>query len=87
MDNAYKIIFYDRIQKYNDSNYHENDEYIAPTNIYRAESINKNPVYATKNEIEEIIDKKINNLRVYVLESDITNAQNAVRTIVEQASF
>ena len=88
MEKPYKIIFYDGPQPgmtgedpvlSNDSRTQENT---SP-----AETGNTPPAYATKQEIEEILENKINNLRVYVLESDITEAQNSVRSIVEQASF
>ncbi|MFR3488719.1 MAG: hypothetical protein ACLTTP_05255 [Alistipes ihumii] len=38
-------------------------------------------------QIGEMIDSRLNSLRVYVLESDITDAQRSVKTVVEQASF
>ncbi len=37
--------------------------------------------------IERIVEEKLSSLRVYVLESDITDAQNAVKTMVDRASF
>jgi hypothetical protein len=41
----------------------------------------------TRAEVSEMISEALAGLRVYVTESDITAAQQAVRTIVEQASF
>jgi hypothetical protein len=38
-------------------------------------------------EVQELITEALSSLRVYVVESDITTAQQTVRTIVEQASF
>ena len=40
-----------------------------------------------RQQIGEMIDSRLNSLRVYVLESDITDAQRSVKTVVEQASF
>lgn len=41
----------------------------------------------TRNEIEELFDRKLSTLKVYVLESEITEAQQAVKSIVELSSF
>lgn len=41
----------------------------------------------TREQVGEMIDSRLSQLRVYVLESDITEAQQAVRSVVEQASF
>jgi hypothetical protein len=41
----------------------------------------------TRAEVQELIAQALSSLRVYVVESDITAAQQAVRTIVEQANF
>ncbi len=45
----------------------------------------------TADELSEIIAaaiaKAIPSIKVYVLESDITSAQDAVRTVVEQSRF
>ena len=38
-------------------------------------------------EVRQMIDEALNGLKVYVLESDITQAQQAVKSIVELASF
>lgn len=43
--------------------------------------------YATVAQVEQIVRSAIASLRVYVVESDITAAQNSVRAIVEQATF
>lgn len=43
--------------------------------------------YPTRIEVSQMIDEKLNGLRVYVLESDITQAQQAVKSVVELASF
>lgn len=41
----------------------------------------------TAEEIAEIVVRAIGSLRIYVLESDITEAQNNVKAVAEQASF
>lgn len=38
-------------------------------------------------QVMEMIDRSIANLKVYVVESEITQTQNAIKTVVEQASF
>lgn len=43
-----------------------------------------NPSYS---EVVDLIDKSLSSLKVYVVESEITQTQNAVKTIVQQASF
>lgn len=43
--------------------------------------------YITIAEAVELITKTIGALRIYVVEADITEAQNAVRAIVEQSKF
>ena len=45
----------------------------------------QHPVTAA--EVEAIVRRALSELRVYVLESDITQAQNAVRGVVEQSYF
>lgn len=40
-----------------------------------------------RSEIHRIVNDRLSELRVYVLESDITDAQQAVKSVVEQASF
>ena len=45
------------------------------------------PITLTRAEVKEMIDEKINGLKIYVLESDITQAQQAVKSIVELSSF
>lgn len=40
-----------------------------------------------RTDIERIVDERLSSLRVYVLESDITEAQNSVKTMVARASF
>lgn len=37
--------------------------------------------------ISDIVDKKLSEIKVYVLEADITEAQNSVKSIVEMSSF
>ena len=46
-----------------------------------------NPVTLTRAEVRQMIDETIQGLKIYVLESDITQAQKAVKSIVELASF
>ena len=41
----------------------------------------------SRNDIEQIVDQKLSSLKVYVLESEITEAQKAVKSVVELASF
>lgn len=41
----------------------------------------------TRTQAEQMIAQAIASLRIYVVESDITEAQNAHRVIVEQATF
>lgn len=41
----------------------------------------------TKADIAEIIDNRLMALKIYVVESDITEAQQAVKSVVELASF
>ena len=55
-------------------------------------SFNRDASYSRPNtitqcKIEQIVDQKISSLKVYVLESDITEAQKAVKSVVELASF
>lgn len=45
----------------------------------------QHPVTAA--EVEAIVRSVLSELRVYVLEADITQAQNAVRGVVEQSYF
>ncbi len=44
-------------------------------------------VALTVGELAEAIRAALGDLKVYVLESDITAAQTAVKTVVEQAKF
>ena len=39
----------------------------------------------TREDIAEIVAQSLSSLRVYVVESDITDAQNSVRAVVEQS--
>ncbi len=41
----------------------------------------------SRNDVEQIVDQKLSSLKVYVLESEITEAQKAVKSVVELASF
>lgn len=41
----------------------------------------------TAADVAEIVNSALASLRVYVVESDITSAQNSVRAVVEQATF
>ncbi len=50
----------------------------------RAETADRPITYA---EAVELIAQSLAALRIYVVESDITDAQNSVRAIVEKASF
>lgn len=44
------------------------------------------PIF-TQAEVRKMIDERLDALRIYVLESDITQAQQAVKSVVELASF
>ncbi len=50
----------------------------------KAETADRPITYA---EAVELIANQLAALRIYVVESDITDAQNSVRAIVEKASF
>lgn len=41
----------------------------------------------TKAEIRQIIKEELAGLKIYITESEITDAQNTVKTIIEQSSF
>lgn len=41
----------------------------------------------TAEDVARIVNNALASLRVYVVESDITSAQNSVRAVVEQATF
>lgn len=41
----------------------------------------------TEERVQQMIDQAIANIKVYVLESEISESQNNVKTIVKQASF
>ena len=41
----------------------------------------------TAEDVAAIVNNALASLRVYVVESDITSAQNSVRAVVEQALF
>ena len=41
----------------------------------------------SRNDVEQIVDQKLSSLKVYVLESEITEAPKAVKSVVELASF
>ena len=45
------------------------------------------PTTITAKEIAEAVAAALGSLRVYVVESDITDAQNSVRAVVEQSTF
>lgn len=55
--------------------------------IRAAEVVTDPETHLTRAQAEELIAQAISSLRVYVVESDITDAQNTVRTIVQQATF
>ena len=46
-----------------------------------------NETDTSRNDVEQIVDQKLSTLKVYVLESEITEAQKAVKSVVELASF
>lgn len=45
------------------------------------------PVFMTRAEVIEIIDRKIAAIKVYVSEADITEAQDRVKAIVEYSRY
>lgn len=55
--------------------------------IYPSDASGISTAPVTRNEIEELLDRKLSTLKVYVLESEITEAQQAVKSIVELSSF
>lgn len=50
-------------------------------------TVENDPQYPTHAEVLEMIDRRIAALQIYIVESDITQAQNAVRAVVSEASF
>ena len=54
---------------------------------FNSDASDSRPNTITQSKIEQIVDQKISSLKVYVLESDITEAQKAVNSFVELASF
>lgn len=42
---------------------------------------------ALQQTVRQVVEDKLSELKVYVLESDITDAQQAVKTVVKQATF
>ena len=59
----------------------------SPTLPSNPEQTGSSSTSLTRAEVKEMIDEKINGLKIYVLESDITQAQQAVKSIVELSSF
>ncbi len=53
---------------------------------FPASGYGENP-FPTRAEVAEMIDDRLAGLRIYVLESDITEAQQAVKSVVERAQF
>lgn len=51
----------------------------------RTAAMDEMPV--TRAEVAQMIDERLGALRIYVLESDITAAQQAVKSVVELSSF
>lgn len=43
--------------------------------------------YVTVGQVAEIVRRALSEIRIYVLESDITDAQNSVKAIVQQSLF
>ena len=64
------------------------DERFLPATVVAAQGWNV-PQYggATATEIAAILKKTLSEIKVYVLESEITEAQRAVKSVVEQAMF
>ena len=57
------------------------------SSIYPSDASGISTAPVTRNEIEELLDRKLSTLKVYVLESEITEAQQAVKSIIELSSF
>lgn len=57
----------------------------APAHIPAAETVIEDSL--SEESIERIVERKISELRIYVLESDITEAQKAVRSVVELSKY
>lgn len=55
--------------------------------IFDNKSIDVPPQSPSYQEVMQMINQTITQMRVYVVESEITNTQNAVKTVIEQASF
>lgn len=54
---------------------------------FSIDSPTANDTNISRNDVEQIVDQKLSSLKVYVLESEITEAQKAVKSVVELASF
>lgn len=54
---------------------------------FSIDSPTANETNISRNDVEQIVDQKLSSLKVYVLESEITEAQKAVKSVVELASF
>ena len=60
---------------------------VYPTNLL-AETVDQRPsAQLSQEKIAEMIDRKIATIRVEVVEADITRAQEAIKTIVSQATY
>ena len=47
----------------------------------------ENNTLALQQTVRQVVEEKLSELKVYVLESDITDAQQAVKAVVKQATF
>lgn len=56
-------------------------------NTYDAETAPLKAEVLTAADVEAIVLKTLSALRIYVVEADITAAQNSVRAVVEQSTF
>lgn len=57
---------------------------LASNQNVSSSSNTNNPSY---DQVVEMIDHSLSSLKVYVLESDITETQNTVKSIVSQSTF
>lgn len=62
----------------------DNNQHIE---INRAKPGNDQLIVMNSEEIARIIVNALSSIKIYVVESDITEAQNRVRAVVEQTSF
>lgn len=62
----------------------ENVSVVGEENDFLQKESNRTALQQT---VRQVVEEKLSELKVYVLESDITDAQQAVKTVVKQATF